>query len=416
MQSKPSSENKSVSFFDFVKENAYEDPLKLRLQLKQKDYDFDLSYALIQIECRQKTAYKLKNFISNSHFLFPDKISAEQSSHQAVAKFHSSLFNNCKEILDMTAGLGIDALEIASTGAKIKAFELDHKKAKTLSHNAKVFGLNNLYVVNEDSISFLKNTSQKFDGIYIDPARRGESNKRLYNLGDCRPDVIENQNLLRSRAKKILIKASPLLDISQTLKDLKNIESIYVVGVKGECKELLIELNSQILSDNEAADNQVFHAKPFPSLTAINLDNEGKIISHFKSSNINVPIEMASISDITPGSYILEPSAMIMKIAPWSDLSKKYKAKKIGLSSHLFVSTSKPIDFPGRVTQIQKVLKKQDRKSLNGFPASVISKNHPLTSESIRKELNLKEGDSDFIYATRIGDKPIMLLTSSLID
>ena len=105
---------------------------------------------------------------------------------------------------------------------------------------------------------------------------------------------------------------------------------------------------------------------------------------------------------------------MIMKIAPWETICEKFSAKKIGKSSHLFISSSLPDNFPGRVTEIEKILKKQDRKSLSGFPASIISRNYPLSADEIRKSLKIKEGDNNFIYATRIEDKPIMILTKKI--
>lgn len=400
--------NLTDKFFQFIESNSNLDTVGARLSLKAEDYEFNLELALIQIEARKKATNKLKSFIANKKFIFPDILSEEQASHQAVAKYHAALIGDCKSIVDLTAGLGIDSLSFAMTSdfLSVLSVELSPEKCDALLYNSKVLNLKNLNVINSEAIDFLKSSKQNFDLIFVDPSRRGESNKRLYNLRDCSPDILSNQDLLLKKSNRVLIKASPLLDISQTLKDFTNVKNISIIGVKGECKEILIEI-----ADKEEGE--------LKELSAINLDNDGKILNKYslKITGNELPpakeINYAEISEIKEGFYLLEPSAMMMKLACWSSLGEKFKAKKIGKSSHLFISTEKPENFPGRVTLIQKVLKKQDRKSLSGLPSSVVSRNYPLTSDEIRKQLKLKEGDNYFIYATRFKDKPIMILTQS---
>ncbi|MCH5235477.1 MAG: class I SAM-dependent methyltransferase [Muribaculaceae bacterium] len=390
-------------FFDFIEKNKDKDPSQLRLALKQKDYNFDLDFAITQIECRKKTAGKLKDFLSYPKFIFPDAISAEQSSHQAVAKYHSKLKSGTLRVLDMTAGLGIDAISFAQNGALVTAIELNPLKAEILQINVRNLDLSKLETLAGDSIEYLKNTDLHYDVIFVDPSRRGDANKRLYNLRDCSPDVLNNQEILLQHADKVLIKASPLLDLTQTLKDFQNITAIRTIGVKGECKELLIEL------DSNRENREII-------IEAINLDNDGNILSEFSDELRNEEtqaVEYATEKELTSEVFILEPSAMVMKLQPWNSICRKFNAKKLGKSSHIFLTTQPPEKFPGRVTKLKKIIKKQDRKTLSGIPASVISRNHPLFSEEIRKSFKLKEGDQNFIYATRLGEKPIMFLTET---
>lgn len=393
-------------FFDFIKQYSDQDPLKLRLALDKTSNSFDTELAITQIECRKKYNSKLKEILKEDKFLFPDSISGEQASHQAVAKYHASLVKNYTSVLDITAGLGIDSIYMAKAGANVTAIELNLQKAKILNYNAHILGLQNLKVTNDDSISFLKTTDEKFDLIFCDPARRDASNKRVYNLHDCSPDILENQNLLLSKAEKVIIKASPLLDISQTIKDFPKIESIQVIGVKGECKEVLITINEKFCGSNAN------HIK----IESINLDIDGNVISFFSDyfNSEGEGISFASIEDIKPGYFILEPSAMIMKIAPWQKIASTFKAKKLGNSSHIFISQFLPESFPGRVTKIKEILKKDSRKTLVGFHATVVSRNYPLSSEQLRKSLRLKEGDQNFIYATRLKEKPMLILSSAI--
>lgn len=395
-----------MDFFEFIDFYKKENPNKLRLAINKDKFSFDPEFAIIQIACRQKYKHKLRNFLSDPFFTFPDEISGEQASHQAVAKFHSSLIGKQQTILDLTAGLGIDALTFALNGNDVWAIEINETKASTLLNNTKLFNLSNLEVIHDNAVNFLETTNLHFDIIFIDPSRRSTDKKRLYNLHDCNPDVIGLQNSLLSHASKVLIKASPLLDISQTIKDFPNISKIRAIGVKGECKEILIELNSTV---NKNINDETIICE------AINLDENGNIISSFLCQNDQFGNVLYASSDfLKDGAYILEPSAMIMKLAPWGEICKRYEAFKFGKNSNIFISFNVPTNFPGRVTQFQKLIKKQDRKSLKDFPASVVSKNYPLSSEEIRKELKLKEGDQNFIYATKLDDKPLMFLSKSL--
>lgn len=435
------------NLFTFVKENAHQDTDKLRLKLKQKNFDFNLDFALTQIECRKRFSTKLRKFLENSSFLFPDVVSGEQCSHPAVARFHASQIPpHTKSILDMTAGLGIDAMELAKVAKKVTAIDLNKTKAEILVHNAKSLNINNLDVFIADSIEFLKDPvlhlkfSQQLSGypyndpididtipkvydvIFIDPARRDGSNHRVYNLRDCSPDVIENIGLLRSKAKKVFIKASPLLDITQTIKDFPDVKSICTVGVKGECKEILIELDGLKINQDNGIINEE-NSDSYPSknilLEAINLDSEGNVLSRF-SFQSQFPFPSNSVisyveteNEFRPGTFILEPSAMMMKLSPWEEICETFKAKKFSSSSNLFITNELSANFPGRVTKFEKIITKKDRKSLMGLPASVVTRNYPLSSEELRKSLKLKEGDSNFIYASRVGKHPLVLLSKA---
>ena len=401
---------RTEEFYKFIENNKYKDTLGLSLSIKKTNYNFDVDFAILQIEARRKYFLKLKSFLENERFLFPDYVSGEQASHQSIALYHSSLASGGGEILDMTAGLGIDSFTLSRKTDKLIAIELNPLKAEILKENLTVLNINNIEVFNIDSIQYLKTTNKKFEIIYVDPSRRASDKRKVYNLHDCTPDILLNQDLLLSKASKILIKASPLLDITQTIRDFKKICCIRAVGVKGECKEILIELDRTI------------NCGDVVKLEAINLDNEGNIISIYKedfslenkSQNSSSKISFADENDLSKGKYVLEPSPMIMKISPWESICERYNSKKLGKSSHLFITDVKPMDFPGKVTSFHSILKKQDRKSLSGFPATVISKNHPMSADELRKSLHLKEGNQNFLYATRLGDKPIIFLTHSL--
>lgn len=78
------------------------------------------------------------------------------------------------------------------------------------------------------------------DCIFLDPARRNEHGGKTVAISDCEPNVAELEALLLSKANRVMIKLSPMLDLSLALKELKHTQEIHILSVNNECKELLI--------------------------------------------------------------------------------------------------------------------------------------------------------------------------------
>lgn len=401
---------------DFIRTHADEDVSSISLKYHDKKLDFNLEQALTQIACRSKCAQKLKEFVSNPDVIFPSVISAEQSTHESVAKYHAEIIGKASNVLDMTAGLGIDSMSIAKVSDNVTACEIDTYKANVLEYNSKVRNIDNLKVINIDSIEYLKTNDRLFDIIFVDPARRGTDNRRVYNFHDCQPDIINNISLLLEKGEKVIIKASPLLDISQTLKDIPHVISIRAVSVDGECKEILIEASKEFSNENiiaEAVDlNAIGEIINLFSYRLHN-NNESDVHTDYPSdSDHSSDQAFASVSDVVPDYYLYEPNAPTMKLAPWKQIINQYPTlKKLAPSSHLFVSNEYYPEFPGRITKILSVLNKQDRKRLKNERVNIVTRNYPLSTDMLRKELQTKEGKDTFVYATRIGNKPILILT-----
>src|SRR5690606_10561961 len=73
---------------------------------------------------------------------------------------------------------------------------------------------------------------------YIDPSRRAKKGK-VFKLDDSEPNIIESQEDIIQQVPKIIIKTSPLLDISATLSTLRNVKTVHILSIKNECKEIL---------------------------------------------------------------------------------------------------------------------------------------------------------------------------------
>ncbi len=383
------------SFFKFIHDNKNVDSKSLLLKHHGKMMGFPLEFAVVQIESRKKTESKLPYFLSFDKFIFPDKISAEQSSDQRVAKYHASLVGRGQHILDMTSGLGIDAMSMAMADNYVTACELDKNKHDVLIHNSSIIELSGFTPVNCNSVEFIRNSSESFDIIFIDPARRDINNKRTYSFKDCIPDVTSCISDMKSRSKRIFIKASPLLDVTKVRDEIDCISKLHLVCVKGECKELLVEIDN---------------SECFKGIRVVDLNDDGMISDIFfdEAELSHGLFTFASKSDLAVGKYLYEPNAGVMKLNPAKALCDRYNGlKKLARNTSLYISDILYDNFPGRISIIENIPDNEALKSMKGERYNVVSRNYPLTADELRKKYRIKEGKDKFLYAFRMTENSI---------
>lgn len=225
-------------FFSAVDRLANADFSRERLRARGNDLQM---FAITQAECRHKCRTKLKDTLArNPKFIFPNPLSSEQASHELIANYHALMAGECTSAFDATCGLGIDAMALARTAREVVACDIQPDVTEALRFNAANAGIANLEVMNTDSMEWLERNNRHFDVLFIDPARRSDSGRRLYSLADCRPDVVSHLPMLMSRCDKLIIKASPMLDITDTLRCIPCATHIYAIGTPTECKEVAV--------------------------------------------------------------------------------------------------------------------------------------------------------------------------------
>mgnify|MGYP003851277925 FL=1 len=133
-----------------------------------------------------------------------------------------------------------------------------------------------------------------FDWIYIDPSRRNDHKEKVFLLKDCLPDVPKQLDFLLTKTNQILIKVSPILDITSTIKELKFVSEIHIVAVQNEVKELLFLVNKNV-------------AKEIKIITINILSDKNQQFEFYSNSQITANYEM-------PLSYLYEPNAVYGKL------------------------------------------------------------------------------------------------------
>lgn len=401
--------------FEFVYKHLNANPRMLYLSLWGKRLDFSAADACLQIECRQNTRRKLARFLEKQEFVFPSREAAEQSTHQCVANYHASIIGRGRDVVDLTAGLGIDALTSALNGNNVTAIEMDAERYRALTENVTLFKDEisekggGIEVIEGDSMRWLREKHCKPDIIFIDPARRDEG-RRVFRLSDCTPDVLSNYELLVNSGAELLIKASPLLDLKSILVDLPQTSEIHIICVKGECKEVLIRIKPE--GDSEANEGERGKVESPKKIIIKDLaDNEkGDVVelSSFECTldDLHVKPLLAETEQLEPGAYIYDVNAGIHKARAAGKLCMNFDGlRKISSNTDLFISNRYFSDFPGRVFRLDSLPDRKELKRLKGEPVEVISRNYPMNAIQVKDKYSLGAGEDRFLICFRTGKK-----------
>ena len=416
---------------DFIESHLKDDVRQLALQ-KFPD-DVDKMLVLNQIEARQLLSKKVPSWSSNPDLLFPKHLSIEQCSSELTAKYKASIILGGDTFVDLTGGLGIDSYFLSEKFKTAYYVENQKELCDLAEHNFQVLG-REINVINSDAESFLSNygktclaitgcddvTSRRDNAcvvLYLDPARRDIYNRKMVSLHDCSPDVIKLQrNLFQNPVEtrfiasqksvmQILIKASPMLDISLITNELQNISEIHIVSVKNECKEILIKIEPGF--DGEIK----YHCINF-------IESDGNRAQVFEFSENSECSEYSSFAS-TIHRYLYEPNASLMKSGAFKLISQRFAIEKLHVNSHLYTSDNLVSDFPGRIFEVvgfasfNKKIKKELLKDIT--EASVAIRNFPLSANELRKNLNLKESDKNFVFGTTLmGEKKVVILCKKI--
>lgn len=401
---------------DFIESHLKDDVRQLALQKFPDDVDKVL--VLNQIEARQLLSKKVPTWASNPDLLFPRHLSIEQCSSELTAKYKSSIIGGGDTFVDLTGGLGVDSYFLSEKFKTSYYVENQKELCDLAEHNFAVLG-RKITIVNSDAESFLRdkacliptgydNQTTRWDNacvvLYLDPARRDIYNRKMVSLHDCSPDVVdlvETHGRASLHGTTMLIKLSPMLDISMIINELSNISEIHIVSVKNECKEVLVKIEPGFYGEIKyfGVDLHLVETRHDTSLQFTENDEKTAI-----------PTFATTIR-----KYLYEPNASIMKSGAFKLISQRFGIDKLHINSHLYTSDNLISDFPGRVFEVVGCApfnKKVKKELLNDITeASVATRNFPLTANEMRKALNLKESDRNFVFGTTMmGEKKVVVL------
>lgn len=378
---------------NFVREHVNDDVARLLLSAHRYP-DVDVPLAAGQIRALQKVRDKIPSWY-RPDLTFPPLVSVEQASSEQTAHFKSGLVSG-RRMADLSGGMGVDAYFFAQRFERVIYVERDPGLAELARANFAALDARNIEVLNADAVQFLQSTSEKFDLLYLDPARRNEHQRRVFRLSDCSPNVPEMLDLLLSRAPKILIKTAPLLDLSAAMAELKTVTHTWIVAVENEVKEVLYLLDNQ--------PEQKVNDIPVSAVQLWGLNNVAQTFTFTRAE------EQFAVPDYSaPLRYLYEPNAAILKAGAFKTFSTRFGLAKLHPNTHLYTSETLTPDIPGRVFEVVAVTR-YDRKAVQALLpegcANVATRNFPDTAEAARKKLGLKDGGAWYVFGVRdVGDR-----------
>ena len=467
------------SFEKFIVENENADTVRLVMACKEWPVPEDAelaeldakSLAVNTIEGRRRLRKKLPEWVACTGLVYPSSLCAEQCSSSDTARYKASIvqriFNEyvgtvasmvgapCRttgsatkgtesvpdknspttrnqsvtelaevtipsrgKVADLTGGLGVDSWAFSEVAEEVLYNEMNPALAAAARHNFKALGVTNIFIKNSEATSdSLKDIFGDFrpDVIFLDPARRDSAGKKVFLLEDCSPDVLKILPELFGISRFVLLKLSPMADITMAVERLDRtyeeylekasgkgwngqwVREVHVVASGGECKELLI------LLDREWNEGY--------SLTC---REDGKTLT-FKPEEITKA--KASYPDSTFVRIIFEPGKSLTKAGMFNAICERFRLVKLARFTHLYTigeplsdkeleQRTAPLKDFGKVFYVKEIipLNKASMKDVGKrYPHSEVSaKNIPMSSDELRARLKVKSGDDTHIFGVRI--------------
>lgn len=327
---------------------------------------------------------KLPLWFKKKGIYFPKPINIEQTSSEITARYKSELING-NTIVDLSGGFGVDCYFFSKRFKKVIHIEQNEYLSHIAKHNFECLGVKNIETLSGNSLDILSQSNYKLDLVYIDPSRRHDTKGKVFLFNDCLPNVVENLEWLFNISETILIKSSPLIDISSGVKELKYVNAVHIVSVKNEVKELLWILNKP--------------PKDSFKITALNfkstIETETFTFDFLSENQLNINYS-------SPSNYLYEPNTAILKSGGFKTLAKEFNVSKLSQNAHLYSSDDLKLNFPGRSFKIISVFNSLNKelKVFKNHKLNITTRDFPLSVGEIRKKYKIKEGGSQYLFFT----------------
>lgn len=366
-------------------------------------------------------------------------------------------------LADLTGGLGVDSWFFSKKAEQVLYCEMLPELCMAAKHNYAVLQAGNITIKNAaviseeqidqhncnkqyvntssdeyasaDSVSVFQTPAQILsdfqpDIVYMDPARRGEGGKKVFLIEDCTPDVLTLKDEIFQHTRNILLKLSPMADITMVCERLgRCCREVHVVAAGGECKELLIWM------DREWNDEYMIHA------VELHKDGETGVFSFGVTEEKNATVnanKSGSTKDLV--QYLFEPGKALMKAGAFNLVSERFQIAKLGRSTHYYIFSDEGADGTKsasnessitphskvqalkqhgkvfRIIRMEPLDKRTIKAAGKEFPkAEVTARNIPMDTDTLRKKLGVTSGDNAHIFGLKSDSAGMLLLICSPI-
>ena len=407
------------NFIRFLREHEGDDPERLLLSADRWP-EVDVRRAARILASRRKIRDKVPSWYAHPELDYPGSLALEQCSSEATATYKQAFVPENARIADLTGGLGVDFLALSAHAAEAYYCERDEALCEAARHNFPIIlqdqrppvrpgvtkdvmpGLTgHLHIHSGDGVAWLREQPGRFDLLYLDPARRSRTDRRVYDIAECDPNLLEIKGLLLAKASRVLAKISPMADISRTLAQFPETRELHVVATGGEVKELLLWL--------EATPAGV----PRPEPLIVAADGPHHLAFH-PSEEPAAGVRYAE----RPGRFLFQPSKAVLKAGAFRLLSARFGLAKLAPSTHLYTADGPVEGFPGKCLPVEEVIEwnKDTQRALRARfdRLEMTALNFPLDTDALRRRLGIAGGGNRHLFATTLSNKKKILIICSI--
>lgn len=297
-------------------------------------------------------------------------------------------------VLDLTCGLGIDAMALASRFERVVALERDSVLAEVVRYNMELLGVENVEVVNTSAEEYLSRTTEHFDWLFADPDRRSSDGRKMVCMEDCSPDIMSLRADIARCSERMAVKLSPLFDCEEAFRLLSPVE-VEVVSVGGECKEVNLYAG---------AERDVLR------IAVVGLGEWEFDVEQMHAH--------ASAESFTAGDwqYLLIPDVALQKgrvaIAALSPYAAIWSN-----NGFAFAHTLPEVTLPVRAFRIEAIMPyrpKELKRRYKGCGVDIIKRDCAVSVEALRRSASLRAGSDHTIAITTIGGESWVIELNSL--
>ena len=425
-----------MSFADFILQHEGDDPVRLLLA-RDKYPDVDIDLAVTTLEVRRKLRTKVPEWYAVPSLVYPFRLSGEQCSSSETARYKASLILGLRlegippetvaarplpskmgpsllcgrgwpqvsggipsrlSVADLTGGMGVDAWAFAQVAQEVLYNEMQVELVGATELNFRELGVENVRFrncrVEPGKVAEVLDGFRP-DVIFLDPARRAEDGRKVFLIEECQPDVLGLLPELFEAARYVLLKLSPMADITMACKRLgAHVKEVHVVAAGGECKELLF------LLDREWEGT--------PATFIVEGGAVMEIADGPSTGSGTVGTLVISTGAKRSGEiWLFEPGKALLKAGAFGLPCGRFGLTKLGQHTHLYVGEAVPEELRpfGKVFEILEVLPLNNRTMKEAgkrWPqAEVTARNVPMTSDLLRKKLGCASGGDIHLFGVR---------------
>ena len=399
----------------FVQEHITDDLTRLVLDRKKwPDIDMDLAVSCIQ--SRRKLKGKVQDWYMNPDLIFPVGLSAEQCSSTATGIYKSEVASKIAEgkafrLADLTGGLGVDSWYFSKKAEQVWYHEMQEKLCMAAEHNFQSLKAENIVVRNmistQETIDSILSEACP-DIVYMDPARRGEGGKKVFLIEECTPDVMTLKEQIFRHCRHILLKLSPMADITMACSRLGHTcREVHIVATGGECKELLIWMDREWAGEYTitAVELPAGYPDMDPATFSFSGSEEKIATASTRPRNDVMLSSRAESRDL----FLFEPGKALMKAGCFNLIANRFGLMKLGVSTHYYVTEDaakadelKPYGKVYMIISVQPLDKRSIKAAGASYPrAEVTARNIPMDTETLRKKLGVSSGDDAHIFGLK---------------